>query len=643
MIEWDWKTGTAGLGAALTLLGGIAHGDDLPPSATYGARTGYAIHLIEGARYGEATDAAEGLVDAAPGATTSYEVRGTMALYIGDTARAQDDFQVAAGYAPTEPDVQYGLGLCALFGKRWDEAQTDFEAARKTPGLTPSQVSDVDTARAYLAFLRGNQAEAQTLATPAGDDPMRQELLAMIAAHDRPDEGEALLKTFLATPSGAPRVREDEGVRGLFDTEDALEPSVTEPALQHVYAARLASQMAYAERQRGRTQTLSGTVSLGLKMTASTQAVVSVSIDGQVAAMVNQAPYTYSWDTTQAINGIHTIQIEADDAGGHPLTVQTRTVRVQNAHSQAADGGHGDLTDDEYAQTQARLWALLRLRPARKAAEWTLADRLSAGGDDAGADAHRLVAAALDPDYKNARHVARLLLGGDPRRIALAPKPVHLASRSPTGLWRGDPNRREVALTFDDGPNPQKTPALLDALDKANAPATFFVVGSRAEAAPDLLRRMAQRGDDVENHSYTHPDMDQAEPIVMEEEMLRANVVIQALTGHMPRFFRPPGGDGGPEVLRLAQEYGLTGAFWTEDALHYEDLASPQGLIHYVIGHIHPGSIVLMHNGPDATITAIPELVAGLRAQGYQIVTLSQMVRGGVPAQAAPSPKPMKE
>ena len=89
---------------------------------------------------------------------------------------------------------------------------------------------------------------------------------------------------------------------------------------------------------------------------------------------------------------------------------------------------------------------------------------------------------------------------------------------------------------------------------------------------------MAQSGYDVENHSYTHPDMDQAEPIVAEEEMLRANVVIQALTGHMPRFFRPPGGDGGPAVLRLAHEYGLTGAFWTEDALHYEDLATPARL-----------------------------------------------------------------
>ena len=637
-----WKIRVVGLGAALTLLAGAAHSDVATPQTPYAAQTGSALHLLEGARYGEATDAAEALVDTVSGAAPSFEVRGTMALYVGNVARAQDDFRVAASLTPSEPTTQYGLGLCALFGGRLDEAQTDFDAARTSKALTPAQAADVDTARAYVLFLRGNRTAAQALAAPAGDDLMRQELLAMIAAHDQPADGEALLKTFLATPSGAPRVREDEGVRALFEAGHALEPSVSEPALRHTYAARLADQMAYGQRQRGKTETVSGTVTLGAKGT-DTQGVVSFSIDGHVAAMVNQAPFAYSWDTTRVANGFHTIQIEDDDANGQAVTTQTKTVRVQNAHSLAAGDGRGGLTDDEYAQTQARLWDLLRLRPARVAAEWALADRLASQGDEAGADTHRLVAAALDPDYQDARHIARLLLGGTSHQVALAGKPLPLASPQPTGLWRGDPTRREVALTFDDGPNPQKTPLLLDALDKAQAPATFFVVGARAEAAPDLLRRMAQSGYDVENHSYTHPDMDQAEPIVVEEEMLRANVVIQALTGHMPRFFRPPGGDGGPAVLKLAAEYGLTGAFWTEDALHYEDLASPQGLVHYVVGHLHPGSIVLMHNAPDATIAAIPTLVAALRAQGYQLVTLSQMTRNGVPAQGALAGKHTKE
>ena len=90
------------------------------------------------------------------------------------------------------------------------------------------------------------------------------------------------------------------GLRGLFEAGHALEPSVTEPALQHTYAARLADQMAYGQRQRGKTETVSGTVTLGAKMTGTdSQGVVSFSIDGQVAAMVNQPPFAYTWDTTR--------------------------------------------------------------------------------------------------------------------------------------------------------------------------------------------------------------------------------------------------------------------------------------------------------------------------------------------------------
>lgn len=628
----------AALGAAL--LSGAARGDVPSP---YAAQVGYALHLVEGVRYGEACDAAQALVDTAPNAAPSYEVRGTLALYVGNIARARDDFRVAASQAVSEPSVEYGLGLCALFGRHWDEAQVHLEAARRGSGLSPSQIADVDTARACLAYSQGNLTQAQALASPPGDDAVRVELLALIASHDRPGDGEAQLKAFLGTPSGAPRVREDEGVRILFDSHTPVEPSVTEPPIQQVYAARLADHMANAERLRGNPQTVSDTVTLTAQSTWNQASVVAFSVDGQVAAIVNQAPYTYSWDTTLAVNGWHTIQTEADDAAGRTLTTQTRTVRVQNARSRAVSNGHGTLSDVDYRQIQLRVWNLLRLRPSRKAAEWALADRLAADGDESDANMHRLVGAALDPNYRNGHHVARLLLGGTVRRVALASKSVHLGEPHPNGLWRGDPARRQVALTFDDGPNPLKTPTLLDALDKANAPATFFVVGSRAEAAPALLRRMAQRGDDVENHSYTHPNMDQAEPIIVEEEMLRTNVIIQALTGHMPHYFRPPGGNGGPSVLKLAREYGLTGAFWTEDALHYEDMAAPQSLVRYVVGHVHPGSIVLMHNGPDATISAVPQLVAALRAQGYQLVTLSQMARTATADLPPARPQAVKE
>ena len=269
---------------------------------------------------------------------------------------------------------------------------------------------------------------------------------------------------------------------------------------------------------------------------------------------------------------------------------------------------------------------MLQLKPSRKAAEWAIAQAALASGDHVSADAHLANAAALDPAYKDGRRFARALFGGS-------------ASTPPVSLWKGDGSRNEIALTFDDGPNPAKTPALLDALDKAHAPATFFVVGSRAEQVPDILRRMAARGDEVENHSYTHPNMNLVIPSAAESEILRTSVLIRALTGHQPRFFRPPGGNANESVQHLSRLYGLSLGYWTVDALHYEDIGSSQGLIDYVVSHVHPGSIVLLHNGTDVTTASLPALVTALRAKGYSLVTLSQLAQGKPSAKPAAMPK----
>ena len=286
-----------------------------------------------------------------------------------------------------------------------------------------------------------------------------------------------------------------------------------------------------------------------------------------------------------------------------------------------------------------RLWNLLRPRPAYKVAEWTLAQAMLAAGDTVGADAHLANAAALDPAYKDGRRFARALFGAT--AITMAGK---VASPKPVVLWTGSSAARQVALTFDDGPNAAKTPALLDALEKANAPATFFVVGSRAELFPDLVRRMAKLGDEVENHSYTHPNMNLLIPAEAESEILRNTVMIRSLTGRSPRFFRPPGGNADAEVKSLAHSYGLTLAYWTEDAMHAEDLGSPSGLVRYVMAHVHPGSIVLLHNAPDVTTAAVPGLVAALRGQGYTLVTLSHLTPPVPDAKAGTAKMPkMKE
>ncbi len=619
------KLGTTLTSVALAcLLGTAARADDV--RATYDTQIGFALHLLEAGRYGEATDAAQALVTAQPDAALPYALRGTCALYVGSMSRAQADFDRAAGIGG-EPVAFYGQALTLLTRHKSAAARTALTAAAKDKELLPEEAADVETLRAYVQLLGGDPAGAAAIAGKgAADGSARAEIAAIAAYRADPKAGAGPLRAFLETKTGVPRVSEDDGVRLLFEADRPLEAAVTEPELQTMYADRINGALNDAAKNVGIVRACAGPTLLAPTETLPAgTALVSYAVDGQMAAMVG-APFTFQWDSRKVANGTHTVRVDAADASGNALLSQTQTVRVANFGGLSADTG---TADPETAALETRLWNLLRPRPARKVAEWTLAQAMLAGGDKIGADAHLANAAALDPTYKDGRRFARVLFGSSAVTVA-----GQVASSQPVVLWTGSGAGRQVALTFDDGPNGTKTPALLDALEKADAPATFFVVGSRAELFPDLVRRMAKLGDEVENHSYTHPNMNLIIPSAAESEMLRNNVMIRSLTGRSPRFFRPPGGNADPAVQRLAQSYGLTLAYWTIDAMHSEDLGSPLGLVRYVMAHVHPGSIVLLHNAPDVTTAAIPGLVAALRGQGYTLVTLSHLTP------AAPGTKP---
>jgi peptidoglycan/xylan/chitin deacetylase (PgdA/CDA1 family) len=136
---------------------------------------------------------------------------------------------------------------------------------------------------------------------------------------------------------------------------------------------------------------------------------------------------------------------------------------------------------------------------------------------------------------------------------------------------------------------------------------------------------MAADGDDVEDHSYSHPNLDEALPNHIREEVLRGAVVVRALSGKWPYFFRPPGGDADPRVLAAARECGLAGAFWTVDALSAEETGSPAAVTKWVVSHARPGAIILMHDGTASSTAAVPSMVRELRARGYRLVTLRQL------------------
>ena len=117
---------------------------------------------------------------------------------------------------------------------------------------------------------------------------------------------------------------------------------------------------------------------------------------------------------------------------------------------------------------------------------------------------------------------------------------------------------RRVALTFDDGPDPQRTPAVLDLLARQGVRATFFVVGARAEAHPELVRRMVAEGHVVGNHSYTHSWRFPLRSLGRTmEELCRTGEVLHRITGRQPRLFRPPFGVTNPTIARAVRRLGL--------------------------------------------------------------------------------------
>jgi peptidoglycan/xylan/chitin deacetylase (PgdA/CDA1 family) len=205
-------------------------------------------------------------------------------------------------------------------------------------------------------------------------------------------------------------------------------------------------------------------------------------------------------------------------------------------------------------------------------------------------------------------------------------------------LWRGASQPR-VALTFDDGPHPVDTPAILEILDRARVRATFFFVGKRVRARPDLVHRAAAAGHEVGAHSDTHPWwFSLAPPARLRREVRGSVEALEAILGRPPRLFRPPMGHKNPFLARELQASRLTMATWSARAFDTVR-RRPEAILRAVRARAAPGGIVLLHEGarrtPDrvsATVAALPVLIDELRGRGLEPVRVCDLI----PAPTAP-------
>ncbi|RKN45969.1 polysaccharide deacetylase family protein [Streptomyces hoynatensis] len=173
-----------------------------------------------------------------------------------------------------------------------------------------------------------------------------------------------------------------------------------------------------------------------------------------------------------------------------------------------------------------------------------------------------------------------------------------------------------VGLTYDDGPNPSSTYALLNALQAGGARATFFIWGQHAQQYPDLLRAEVSAGMWIGNHTWSHPHLTQIGEPNAYNEIAQTQNVIQQITGQTPTLFRPPYGETSAQVRSDAQRLGLTAeVLWNVDSQDWNGASTAQ--IVQAASRMQNGSIILMHDGGyQTTVAAVPQILSGLASRG---------------------------
>jgi peptidoglycan/xylan/chitin deacetylase (PgdA/CDA1 family) len=202
-------------------------------------------------------------------------------------------------------------------------------------------------------------------------------------------------------------------------------------------------------------------------------------------------------------------------------------------------------------------------------------------------------------------------------------------------VYRVNVPDKVVALTFDDGPSPVWTPKILDELKRANVKATFFMLGQHVQQYPEIAKRVAAEGHEIENHSYDHHTLFYYKPHELEREIRDAENVIRSVTGQTPRYFRPPKAWLNDAEKKQINGMGYRVVLWSlnsKDWVTFDDKYIHKFIIH----HVRPGDIILFHDSGgiftveggnrQETVKTIFRLVEQLKGLGYRCVTVDKLL-----------------
>lgn len=231
-----------------------------------------------------------------------------------------------------------------------------------------------------------------------------------------------------------------------------------------------------------------------------------------------------------------------------------------------------------------------------------------------------IVAAAL------AATATGVLAKSAPHQPQLRYRPVGCRVTGPPVAYTHGPRRKEVALSFDDGPFPL-TPQFVRMLKANGAVATFFMIGEQVTPTyRNALREELRNGDALGDHTWTHPDLLESDEV--SSQLKGTRDVIRRETGYTPCVFRPPYGDYDVSVINTARSLGLATIMWEVDPSDYT-LPGVSTIEQRVLSQARPGSIILSHDGGgprQETLDAYPYIIRELRKRGYRFVTVPELL-----------------
>jgi peptidoglycan/xylan/chitin deacetylase (PgdA/CDA1 family) len=197
-------------------------------------------------------------------------------------------------------------------------------------------------------------------------------------------------------------------------------------------------------------------------------------------------------------------------------------------------------------------------------------------------------------------------------------------------ICHGSKSKKRVALTFDDGPDPNSTPQLLELLHYEKIPAAFFCVGKRVEENQSLAAQIVREGHLLENHSYAHSNFTNFFSVArLQDELKQTQAVIEKATGITPKFFRPPMGLSNPKIFKAAQSLNLKVIGWSVRSLD-TIISEPKNIVSGIVKRVAPGAIILLHDGripPEKLTATVKSLLDELRKLGYEIVRLDELLK----------------